>query len=236
MSSKQPYYSSVEKIKKSHAGLSIIILLITALFSGMIHFGEGRESKEIKGVISSDTVWTKANSPYSVIGNILVSQGVKLTIEAGVTVIYTGDYNIQVNGTLIAKSSDSDPIVFNGEVATYNGHVTFAPVSQSWNEQTGSGSIIKHAVFTKIGIDIVGASPMLSNNTLFSLNINGGRPLILSSNIKAISIGGASKDGGSPIISHNIIEGNLVARGNPTISYNTINGLLEIKSGTAIIK
>lgn len=35
----------------------------------------------VSGVISSNTTWTLANSPYIVTGNILLNQNVTLTIE-----------------------------------------------------------------------------------------------------------------------------------------------------------
>jgi hypothetical protein len=226
-------------MKKPFSGLFIALLLIILLFVGIFPSINGQGSTEIKGMINSNTVWTKAEGPYNVVGNILVNNNVKLTIEAGVNVVYRGDYNIQVNGTLVAIGTISDPIIFNGEAAKYNGIITFAPVSQGWDEKTQTGSIIKNAFFTnRTGIEIVGASPLLTNNTLSmtGLDVNGGRPLILSNHLDGMCIGGASPDCGAPIISNNIIEGNfVVGNGTPTISYNTINGLLEIKRGMSTI-
>ena len=43
-------------------------------------------STEIAGILGSHTIWTKPNSPYSLTGNTLISNGATLTIEAGVTV------------------------------------------------------------------------------------------------------------------------------------------------------
>ncbi len=54
----------------------VIILLFLSSLSGI----------EVSGVISEDTVWTQANSPYEVVGNVTVSSGVTLTIEPGVEV------------------------------------------------------------------------------------------------------------------------------------------------------
>ena len=40
----------------------------------------------VSGVISSNTTWSLANSPYLVTGNVLVNEGVTLSIEPGVIV------------------------------------------------------------------------------------------------------------------------------------------------------
>ncbi|MDW3652339.1 MAG: LamG-like jellyroll fold domain-containing protein [Bacteroidia bacterium] len=54
-------------------------------------------------------VWTKANSPYCVSGDIFVSS---LTIEAGVRVIFQGDYLFEVGGILTAVGAPTDSIYF----------------------------------------------------------------------------------------------------------------------------
>ena len=56
---------------------------------------------EVDGPIISDTTWTLANSPYIVVANVEVWQGVTLTIQPGVVVKFNKDKLLQVNGTLI---------------------------------------------------------------------------------------------------------------------------------------
>jgi len=53
-----------------------------------------------------------ANSPYIVTGNILVNQGVTLTIEPGVTVKFNKDLYMYVDGTLIARGIEGNLITF----------------------------------------------------------------------------------------------------------------------------
>lgn len=117
--------------------LSLVIVIFGLVFGGLT-FKPALAATEFKGIINTDTTWTKANSPYSLTGNVLVNQGVTLRIEAGVTVNFKSDYNIQVNGTLIAEGTNNNPIVFNGEAAFYNAYVTFASVSKSWDEQSAT--------------------------------------------------------------------------------------------------
>ena len=64
------------------------------------------------GIIDVDTIWYQACSPFTVTGNILVDSGVTLTIEAGVTVKFASGKALQVNGTLVARGTSGNPIVF----------------------------------------------------------------------------------------------------------------------------
>jgi len=63
-------------------------------------------------VISTDTTWTVANSPYIVVGHLLVEKGVTLTIEPGVEVKFDGYYYLQIEGKLIAEGTKNDMIIF----------------------------------------------------------------------------------------------------------------------------
>ena len=83
------------------------------IITGLIAFSTVYAT-DVSGVISSNTTWTKANSPFSVTGNVLVNSGVTLTIEAGVTVNFSGAYYLQVEGTLSAIGTAADSIIFTG--------------------------------------------------------------------------------------------------------------------------
>jgi hypothetical protein len=69
-------------------------------------------------VISSDTTWTVADSPYIVVGNLLVDNGVTLTIEPGVEVRFDGHYFLQVEGVLIADGTETDMITFTSNMSS----------------------------------------------------------------------------------------------------------------------
>ena len=66
----------------------------------------------VSGIISSDTTWTEANSPYIVTGNVLVNQNINLIIKPGVTVKFDADKYLQVDGTLYAVATESQMILF----------------------------------------------------------------------------------------------------------------------------
>ncbi|MFY8300511.1 choice-of-anchor U domain-containing protein [Pseudoalteromonas sp. SS15] len=59
-------------------------------------------------VISSDTTWTVANSPYANLGEVQIASGVTLTVEAGVTISNT---KILSWGNLNIEGSEIKPVV-----------------------------------------------------------------------------------------------------------------------------
>jgi len=234
---------------------SLLITLLTVITVGglilgsTLHFGTAQDAKEVSGIISADTVWTKANSPYMLTGNVLVSNGVTLTIEAGAIVNLNTLY-IMVNGTLVARGNSADRIIF--QPGQYGGQIIFAESSTGWNEQTRSGSIIENTFFNGTGITIKGGFPKIANNLIEheAVTIEGGSPVISNSKFYASQV---KVNGGFPIISGNDILGGktvgfevqyftpiTVNGGSPVISKNYIhdagkNAGIEIKQGNPYI-
>ena len=165
--------------------LSIILLLSLTLIGNIrVDFVQAYEGAS--GIISADTTWTKANSPYNLTGNLLLDKGVTLAIESGVTV-NLGSYYIRVNGTLIAKGTDTDKIRFNGRSAG----IQFTLSSTCWNGQTNSGSIIENSILDS-GLLIDGGSPLISKNTINKeITITGGSSIISKNTITGHNVGAA---------------------------------------------
>ena len=69
-------------------------------------------SAEVVGTLNQNTFWSLGNSPYHVTQDIVVDSGVTLNIEAGVVVNLDNDIRFDVNGTLIARGTSSQKIVF----------------------------------------------------------------------------------------------------------------------------
>ena len=88
--------------------LSIIFFLLS------IEFAQAQTN--VSGVISENTTWTRANSPYVLTGNILVSSGVTLVIEPGVTVKVNSGLYIKVEGILNAVGLSSSKIIFETNI------------------------------------------------------------------------------------------------------------------------
>jgi hypothetical protein len=200
--------------------------LIAVIFSGLIlistaNFSSVSASTEASGIISSDTTWTVASSPYSLTGPVAVNEGVTLTIQPGVTV-NINSYYIRVNGTLNARGTADSKIIINiGSTPTYYSGIEFKSSSEAWNGQTNSGSILQYAVIT-------------SSRTYYSaIKLESASPKIDNCIINSDSYDYAIECwyDGSPIISNNNISGKLLSHcydGYATIVNNTIVGPAEI--------
>ena len=97
--------------------------LIAVITSGLVlvstlPFSTVQASTNISGLISSNTTWTLAGSPYIVTGDILVDANVLLNIESGVAVKFDGGTNLIVDGTLVADGDETSQITFTSNAAT----------------------------------------------------------------------------------------------------------------------
>lgn len=64
------------------------------------------------GSFSEDLNLTLTDSPYYVVDNVIIEDGTSVTIEAGVELLFIGNYSFTVLGCLIAEGSESLPINF----------------------------------------------------------------------------------------------------------------------------
>ena len=231
--------------KSLFSAFLIIILAGCLALVGNIHFGAVYAAEDVTGIISSDTTWTQANSPYTLTGNVLVDNGVTLTIQPDVTV-NLGSYYILVNGTLVAKGTANNLIHFNG------GSITFSGFSASWNEQTNAGCIVENAIFSSTSVTS-DTSAKISKSSL-NAGISGGGSTI-SDNVINGEVSGGLVSGNTitgdvsgttisnniitgevigSVISKNTITGRVIARGDCIISDNTITGIDRTGNGITV--
>ncbi len=77
----------------------------------------------VNGIITSNSTWTKQNSPYIVTANTLVQEGVVLTVEPGTIVKFNAAVSLQIDGTLMAQGTAREHITFTANsTSPYRGY------------------------------------------------------------------------------------------------------------------
>jgi len=140
-------------------------------------------SDKLGGRISVNTIWTLANSPYTLLGNVLVGGSVRLTIEPGVEVRFNSGKSLQVSGELLAQGTGGSPILFTSNAlipaAGDWGYILFRDGSADASFDGGgnylSGSIIQYATLEYAGgisvsdngaLRLDASSPFIDHNTI----------------------------------------------------------------------
>jgi len=92
---------------KKNIGVALVLMLLCSLYG-----------IDVTG--NQSGTWEIVNSPYTVTGDITIPTGSSLEIEAGVEVIFTGDYQITAEGRIIAQGTEDNLITFkaSGDVTT----------------------------------------------------------------------------------------------------------------------
>ncbi|MGD0644986.1 MAG: right-handed parallel beta-helix repeat-containing protein [Candidatus Bathyarchaeia archaeon] len=208
----------------------LIALMVSGLaFVGSVHFGSAQSGTNVTGIINSDTTWTQANSPYNLTGELLVSNGATLTIEAGVTVNFY-QYIMQVNGTLKAQGIAGNNVVF---IST-NQNVTDAVKDQIANINFGdqsSDDALEHTILNEMGITYYNCnSSIILNNDIFQ---NQAFPTYYGGFIGILPI---IRGPGSATITNNIFTGRLQDDCSGTIANNTFtDGGADLSGGSYLI-
>ncbi|MBN2015203.1 hypothetical protein JW766_00005, partial [Candidatus Dojkabacteria bacterium] len=140
--------------------LGTVILRIVLVELGII------QATDVSGSITTNTTWTAANSPYNLTGNVTVSDGAVLTIDAGVEVKSNGNYYLTIdNGTLDVNGSSGSEVVFKHSTSTTYG------AWQGIRVLTNGTATIDYAkvYYAYIGVRVEGGS-LTINDSLFETN------------------------------------------------------------------
>ena len=227
------YFLVRSKMKSRITFFLLAFLISSFVFVSHVNLDIVQGATSVTGIINSDTVWTKINSPYNFTGNVLVNEGVTLTVDPGVTIFFNG-YFINVAGTLLAKGNETEKIIILGSGMDYSGEW----MGRIHFLSTSNNSIIEYAEITSTvddSINIQGGSPKISNNLLTNVSIRIGScsPLITENRISELTHAGIFVAGTttreSVVITENVISNNGVGvylsydASSPIISDNIIS-------------
>jgi subtilisin family serine protease len=224
-----------------------------------------RSSTETLGntIYSVDTTWT-SDKTYVLAGAVIVNPGATLTIQPGTVIKGNPGKFLRVDGTLIARGTAAQPIVFTTNSitnATWSG-IRFADTAVDASYDAGgnyvAGSVLQfvEVSYADVAASLSTRSPyiadsMFTNNATsiqVGNNNNGGSPHIERNSFTGgnAMYGAITLSGGQPLIQQNSFVGGSTSIGNnmgmsssggPSILYNTFrNGAAPISlSGSPII-
>lgn len=210
------------------------VFLLAILFFGLFYVGVAYsdivQATDVSWILSTDTTWTKAGSPYTLVGNLLVSNGVTLTIQSGVTVNING-YLFMINGTIRALGTSAEPIIFN------NGSVQFYSFSSGGvfdNTNFKNGSIsswvtlkVTNSFFDE-SLSAAGSSEITNNEINDRLNVGG------SATTKNNQIKNGFEASGTCTVQNNVITGKVTIYGTSLFSSNTVTGSVNSKDSSIV--
>lgn len=185
-----------------------------------------------EGDVLEDTTWVVANSPYLILDDVEVHEGVTLTIDPGVVVRFNDNSSFIVAGSLFAVGTFDSRIVFTSSLPD--------PAAGQWSgvEFVGGDTeslILKFVEikYAKNGILVesqgkaVVEKSEISSNSLSGIHVIGLSNVLIKDNIISQNVNGISTAG-------NTIYGMTIA--NNTISSNDENGIYIYTSGADVCR
>ncbi len=190
-------------------------------------------STPLGGVIYQDTTWYAHDSPFFIINDLTVAPNATLTIEPGCEIRFKGMYTLKIDGTLIARGERAAPIIFtfdspypspgSWECIKFTNQSLWAVLDEEYNWLAGCVMEWCHVFYSKEGISIQGASPLIkkckvmyTNNRLDlggAINIiDGASPYIINTQVSltlARSGGGIYINNSTPLLMGCQVVGNV---------------------------
>jgi len=117
----------VELLRKAISRIILSLLLINILTMAF-NVQPAKAAREthpavgtyVGGHISENTTWAFPDSPYIVVEDTVVEEGVFLAIEPGVVVKFAGETTLVIDGVLIARGNTTHKITFTSNSSTPN--------------------------------------------------------------------------------------------------------------------
>lgn len=193
--------------------------------------------------------WTLANSPYTIIGDVTVPENLSLTIEAGVEVLFAGNFRLTALGRVEAIGTEESMITF--KAATDSEAVTHKGIRLEY--EGAEANIFDYCLFKngERGVNSID-SPVNITNSHFTYNDDGIHvfaigntnppPILIEDNLieNSVKSGISINESSAVTITNNEITGNGTGpqfRGaiqvsiqsssavvEPTITHNNIHG------------
>lgn len=172
--------------------------------------------------------WLVASSPYFIQGNIEIAKDSTLTIQPGVSVVFTGIYRLLVSGRLVSIGTLTDTIIFSPQDTTLGwGGIVFDNTSISNDSSKIKYCKLQYGIvntFNNNGVITINYfSKVIVSNCLISMNrrtggisCTSGNPVIINNTItfnNSDAVGGIYCHDCNAIIRNNIISNN-ISRGN----------------------
>lgn len=194
---------------------------------------------EVGGPIISNTTWGLVHSPYIVVASIEVWEGVTLTVEPGVTVKFDSKKKMQVNGSLIARGTETQPIIFTSNQPNPKpgdwGNIEFTKTAVTTtvdaNENYISGSVLQYCIVEHAGANAenaIDARSLLIDHCTVWKNNSRGIYSTGDSYVKNNTISNNSANTGAGIYAEATNNDEV------TISSNTISGNSAIDDGGGV--
>ncbi|MDD5702986.1 MAG: right-handed parallel beta-helix repeat-containing protein, partial [Dehalococcoidales bacterium] len=205
------YQARIDKMKRKLLYLFVIFTMLISQVSTIFLFPthvQAQITHENEN-ISTDTVWTAADSPHIISGYITISSGVTLTIEPGCDVLLDQGASITVNGALYVPGTEGNGVTFTRNSAAYWDGLRF---------QSGSSGNLDYCTieYSSYGVYAYMPGPLsldhctVQNNTYGFYGYKDANPLLTDNTFQDnANTGIFIRDTTSPVIeASNTVSGN----------------------------
>jgi hypothetical protein len=169
-----------------------ILLLLAFFICGNIY-----SQTTINHNIFADTTWTLAGSPYHVTINVVIFDGVTLTIDPGVEVKFDSACEMDLRGKLIAIGTATDSIMFTSSSPNPTMGIWKGIQIRGQGSPVGAGNQLRMEyckgmyAYRFVDMDIAYHGPYIFEHCLFFennvVNWDGGTPTVYFSDCNFIS-------------------------------------------------
>ena len=156
----------------------------------------------VLGTLTENTVFS-ADTTYTLIGSVVIQNGVTLTVEAGAQINFNGDYPLQVNGILAIQGTELAPVILSSDASV--------PIAGDWQGvvvNNGGVAVINHAIieYAEYGVYVnSGARADIDYSTIQFINKSAvyfdfGVGSVTNSNITTVVDAGIWAKGSADIV------------------------------------